>query len=156
MSDFLGELEKYPDLHGSIIRATKIHKVLKAMLKLPAIPLEEDFKFRDRCQTLLGKWNAILASDPSEDNEAEASASGAGITNGEAARKEDGDETVPKKKIGTATEGEKEEASGSDKAEESEMTAEEKKTDGPAVDSAPAKEYKPTADDMAVDDEASD
>lgn len=153
MSEYLGELENYPDLHGSIIRATKIHKVLKAMLKLPSIPLDEEFNFRERCQTLLGKWNAILASEPNGDNEDRAEA---GITNGESAQKEDDDEAEPKKKIGTTTEGEKEEADGLVKAGESEKTAEEKKTDGPALDSAPAKEYKPSADDMAVDDEASD
>jgi len=63
MSEFLSELETYPDLEGSIIRATKIHKVLKQIIKLQFIPLEESFKFKPRSQGLLDKWNDILATD---------------------------------------------------------------------------------------------
>lgn len=64
MSEFLGELEEYPDLEGSIIRVTKIHKVLKQILKLNSIPLEEEFHFKDRSRDLLAKWNETLANDP--------------------------------------------------------------------------------------------
>ena len=153
MSEFLGELEGYPDLDGSIIRATKIHKVLKAMLKLPSIPLDEEFQFKDRSQTLLGKWNAILAADPNGDKEdkAEASGSGAGATNGEIAPEEN--EAQLKKKVGTTVDGAEEAEEGAKEPAKVEKTAEEKKTDGPAVDSAPAAEYQPPAVD--VDDEAS-
>ena len=63
MSDFLGELETFVDLEGSIIRVTKIHKVLKQMIKLENIPLEEDFKFKDRSSRLLAKWNETLATE---------------------------------------------------------------------------------------------
>lgn len=63
MSDFLAELETYPDLESSIIRTTKIHKVLKAMLKLPSIPLDEQYHFKSRSVELLGKWNEILSND---------------------------------------------------------------------------------------------
>ena len=63
MSDFLGELETFVDLEGSIIRVTKIHKVLKQMIKLENIPLEEDFKFKDRSARLLAKWNETLANE---------------------------------------------------------------------------------------------
>lgn len=63
MSDFLAKLETFPDLEVSIIRATKINKVLKAILKLEAIPKEEEFKFKTRSQSLLDKWNKILAAD---------------------------------------------------------------------------------------------
>ncbi|KAK8049160.1 hypothetical protein PG994_010890 [Apiospora phragmitis] len=52
-----------PDLEVSIIRATKINKVLKAILKLEGIPKEADFQFKPRSQSLLDKWNKILASD---------------------------------------------------------------------------------------------
>jgi hypothetical protein len=51
-------------LEVSIIRATKINKVLKAILKLDKIPKEEDLQFKPRSQTLLDKWNKILATDP--------------------------------------------------------------------------------------------
>ena len=68
MSDFLTELEAYPDLESNIIRTTKIHKVLKQMIKLDNIPLEEEFKFRDRSSKLLAKWNDTLSSEtPAEE-----------------------------------------------------------------------------------------
>jgi hypothetical protein len=63
VSDFLAKLETFPDLDVSIIRATKINKVLKAILKLESIPKEDEFQFKPRSQTLLDKWNILLASD---------------------------------------------------------------------------------------------
>ena len=157
MSEYLGGLESYKELDGATIRSTKIHKVLKAMLKLDTIPLDEEFEFKDRCRKLLATWATILESDPNDagdkDDKAEP-ATGADGTNGEvdnteeqAEKAEKGEAAAPeeekeeaiKNKIGTTTEGEKEETG------QTEETAEEKKTDGPAVDSAPAEEYKPPA-----------
>ena len=69
MSSFLSKLETYPDLEGSIIRATKIHKVLKAMLRLASIPKDEEFSFKKRSMDLLSKWNKILADDPTASRE---------------------------------------------------------------------------------------
>ena len=146
MSEFLKELESYPDLEGSIIRATKIHKVLKAMLKLPSIPLDEEFSFKKRADELLQAWNDILLSDPNsnagdkneKDSKPEA---GAASTNGEsketekqAKKAEAGEAAAPeeetsKNKIGTKIEGEK----------EADKPAEE------AKDDSPAGEYKPSA-----------
>lgn len=63
MSEFITKLEGFPDLEVSIIRATKINKVLKAILKLENIPKEEEFKFKPRSQSLLDKWNKLLAGD---------------------------------------------------------------------------------------------
>jgi len=158
MSDFLKELEGYPDLEGSIIRTTKIHKVLKAMIKLPSIPLDEEFKFKDRSHALLQKWNEILASDPTTtgaDKEAESSTKAA-TTNGqskdaekqaedaeagEAAAPEEEDEEELENKIGTTIEGEKE----AEKPDETEAK-ESEKSDAPDVDGAPAEEYKPPTD----------
>jgi hypothetical protein len=161
MSDFLSELETYPDLEGSIIRATKIHKVLKAMIKLHSIPLDEEFQFKKRSHELLDKWTYILSNDPtagaSGDKDEDAKPEAAGVTTngttketeeqaekaeaGEAAAPEEEKDEELEKKIGTTIEGEKE----ADEAKEPEIekTAEEEKTDGPAVDSAPAEEYKP-------------
>ncbi|KAI0383852.1 hypothetical protein F5Y04DRAFT_22615 [Hypomontagnella monticulosa] len=62
MSEFLGKLETFPDLEVSIIRATKINKVLKAILKLETIPKEDEYTFKPRSQTLLDKWNKLLAT----------------------------------------------------------------------------------------------
>ena len=61
MSEFIAKLEGYADLEVSIIRATKINKVLKAILKLGTIPKEEEFNFKSRSQALLDKWNKLLA-----------------------------------------------------------------------------------------------
>jgi hypothetical protein len=62
MSEFISKLEGYADLEVSIIRATKINKVLKAILKLTEIPKEGEFHFKDRSKSLLEKWNKILES----------------------------------------------------------------------------------------------
>lgn len=65
MSEFISKLEGYSELEVSIIRATKINKVLKAIIKLSAIPKEEEFNFKSRSQTLLDKWNKLLAGEQS-------------------------------------------------------------------------------------------
>lgn len=72
MSEFLGELETFVDLEGSIIRVTKIHKVLKQMIKLEHIPLEEDYKFKDRSSKLLSKWNETLSNEEAGEEKSEA------------------------------------------------------------------------------------
>ena len=169
MSDFLGELEGYPDLESNIIRTTKIHKVLKGMIKLPSIPLDEEFHFKSRSVDLLAKWNEILGSEnpagPSgdkDDDEAGGKPT-APVTNGlpdaveqQAEKAEAGEAAAPEeetpakmeKKIGTTVEGEKEASKPEDDtapAADPEKTAEEQKTDAPAVDSAPEASYKPEA-----------
>jgi len=64
MSDFVKMLEKLPDLEGSIIRQTSIHKVLKQILRLKSIPRENEFNFKKRSQTLLDKYLKAMAADP--------------------------------------------------------------------------------------------
>ena len=63
MSEYISKLEGYGELEVSIIRATKINKVLKAILKLPSIPKEDELHFKTRSQTLLDKWNKLLATE---------------------------------------------------------------------------------------------
>ncbi|KAK3383394.1 hypothetical protein B0T24DRAFT_604795 [Lasiosphaeria ovina] len=63
MSEYVLKLEGLPDLEVSIIKATKINKVLKAILKLDNIPKEDEFKFKPRSQALLDKWNKLLTAD---------------------------------------------------------------------------------------------
>lgn len=91
MSEFISKLEGYADLEVSIIRATKINKVLKAILKLNTILKEEEFNFKARSQALLDKWNKLLAVDQDvpaptngvkQDAKPEAEASSAGAANG--------------------------------------------------------------------------
>jgi hypothetical protein len=77
MSEYVLKLEGYADLEVSIIRATKINKVLKAILKLNTIPKEEDFRFKPRSQTLLDKWNKLLASEQGTPTAAPATTNGA-------------------------------------------------------------------------------
>lgn len=174
MSDFLSELETYPDLEGSIIRTTKIHKVLRQMLKLPSIPLDEEFHFKTRSVDLLAKWNETLSNDPNgggagdKDDDAKPEAStNTPATNGETSKdaeeqaekaeeeaiapEEENEETLDKK-IGTTVEGEKEAEKPEEvTATEQEKTAEEEKTDGPAIETAPEKEYKPPVADETVE-----
>ena len=63
MSNYIQKLETYADLEVSIIRATKINKVLKAIIKLNSIPKDEEYDFRGRSMTILGKWKTLLDSD---------------------------------------------------------------------------------------------
>lgn len=175
MSDFLSELETYPDLEGSIIRTTKIHKVLRQMLKLPSIPLDEEFHFKSRSAELLAKWNETLSNDPygggagDRDDEARQEPSTTTpATNGEiskeveeqAEKAEDGEAIAPEdeneehleRKIGTTVEGEAEIGKTEEAtATEQEKSAQEEKTDGPIIDSAPEKEYKPSVADGTVE-----
>jgi len=84
MSDYVTKLEGFPDLEVSIIRATKINKVLKAILKLDNIPKEDEFKFKPRSQVLLDKWNKLLSADgaPAPAAEVNGTAKPAGKANG--------------------------------------------------------------------------
>ncbi|CAK7215280.1 hypothetical protein SCUCBS95973_002428 [Sporothrix curviconia] len=82
VSDYLTKLEGFPDLEVGVIRETKINKVLKAILKIETIPREDEFKFKPRSQTLLEKWNKLLAAEPATD--AAPVANGTTTTNGEA------------------------------------------------------------------------
>ena len=77
MSNYIKKLEGYGDLEVSIIRATKINKVLKALIKLNTIPKDEEFNFRGRSVELLGRWNKILGSEGAGDGD------GAGPSGGE-------------------------------------------------------------------------
>jgi hypothetical protein len=87
MSDYITKLEAFPDLEVSIIRSTKINKVLKAILKLDSIPKEDEFQFKPRSQSLLDKWNKLLAVD----------GSGADGANGVNGTQDKASETAPAK-----------------------------------------------------------
>ncbi|BCS21324.1 PWWP domain protein [Aspergillus puulaauensis] len=73
MSTYFNKLEKLGgDLEVSIIRETKIHKVLRMILKLPNIPRDEEFNFRKRALDVLSKWKNIMDGDrgtPSQEKE---------------------------------------------------------------------------------------
>lgn len=63
MSDYLKQLELHDDLEAEVIKKTKVHKVLKAIIKLDSIPKEEEYDFKKRSNDLLGKWNGALAAE---------------------------------------------------------------------------------------------
>ncbi|MCJ1356949.1 MAG: hypothetical protein MMC33_006945 [Icmadophila ericetorum] len=147
MSSFLSKLETYPDLEGSIIRATKIHKVLKAMIRLASIPKDEEYNFKKRSHDLLQKWQKILADDPnSADKDGDKDDDKDGVTTNGVGKDDDEVEG----KIGTGVEADKE----ADAAEEGkEVEAESSKpedtnttTDEPDVQKAPAEGYAPPSE----------
>lgn len=86
MSNYLSKVEAHPDLEGSILRATKIHKVLKAMIRLDSIPKDDEYHFKKRSRELLDKWNKTLASDPSAaaEKEDDTKVDSTGVKKGEA------------------------------------------------------------------------
>ena len=171
MSEYLSELEGYPDVEAGIIKTTKINKVLKAMIKLPTIPLDEEYKFKDRSMKLLGIWQETLSKEPGagalgdKDEDGKPGAA-APTTNGstkpteeesgkaeaeDAAAPEEEPEEAVEKKIGTTSEGEKE-VNG--KEEDSQAKETEKvddiKGDEPDIEHEPSKEYHPPAVEAAT------
>lgn len=89
MANYITKLEGYGDLEVSIIRTTKINKVLKAIIKLNSIPKDEEHKFRDRSAELLGKWTKILGAEP-DTKEEEPHTNGAnGVANAHASEGEE-------------------------------------------------------------------
>ncbi|KAL2814818.1 hypothetical protein BJX63DRAFT_192040 [Aspergillus granulosus] len=79
MAGLFTKLEKIEDLEVSIIRETKIHKVLRMIIKLPNIPRDEEFQFRKRALDILSKWKNVLDSDratPAQDKDEKPRANG--------------------------------------------------------------------------------
>ena len=165
MSGFLSKLETYPDLEGSIIRATKIHKVLKAMIRLSSIPKDEEFQFKERSHGLLQKWNKILQEDPSaaaadaadKDDEAKPEAATNGVSKDiedQAAKAEAGEAAAPEEdtkeqlenKIGTTVEGEKEADEDAESRVEGSRGAGKSETDAPDVETRAEEAYQPPAE----------
>jgi len=107
MSNYIKKLENYGELEVSIIRNTKINKVLKALIKLNTIPKDEEFEFRKRSVELLAKWNKILGSEPAEpeasttpaaaDKESKPSPTTNGVHENKAEEKKDEAETPAEK-----------------------------------------------------------
>lgn len=94
MSEFITKLEGYSDLEVSIIRATKINKVLKGILKIEEIPKEAEFKFRERSTELLNKWNKILESDTPAPASAQTNGTSKEQVNGGSPKADDGTKTT--------------------------------------------------------------
>lgn len=94
MSEFFTQLESFTDLEPQVIRATKINKVLKGIVKLASIPKEEEYNFKKRSNDMLATWNNAL--DQSKDDTPTAAAATetpVTKTNGDAAEKKDEETT---------------------------------------------------------------
>lgn len=167
MSDFLSELETFPDLEGSIIRATKIHKVLKEMLKLPSIPLDEEYQFKTRSIDLLAKWNVILSNDPpstapadekADDSKPEIAAATINGTSKGTKKKTTKAETdaegayTPDEDVQNQAEEVEKEKVKDEEAAEREKPTDEEESDEPGAQSAPGDEDKPSEE--AVDEDS--
>jgi hypothetical protein len=64
ISVYLSQLETHQTLEAEVIRYTKIHKVLKAIIRLESIPKEEEYAFKRRSNDLLRNWGDALSADP--------------------------------------------------------------------------------------------
>ncbi|KAF5097817.1 hypothetical protein D0Z03_001335 [Geotrichum reessii] len=59
LSNYLGRLEGLPELELSVMRETKIKKLLSAILRTNDIPEENKYKFKSRITTILTGWNKL-------------------------------------------------------------------------------------------------
>jgi septal ring factor EnvC (AmiA/AmiB activator) len=140
MADYLKQLEAHEDLEAEVIKRTKVHKVLKAIIKLDNIPKEEEHNFKQRSIELLNKWSGTLAADgesattsatpatngvKADDEKSEsAKAETPAVEKKEEAKEEAQEETVEEKK-------------DAEEKNEEEKNEEEKKDDAPAEPAAP-------------------
>lgn len=104
MATYFDKLESHTDLEVSIIRTTKINKVLKMIVKLNAIPRDEDFKFRQRAMNILSAWKNVLDSDvPPPSGEKDAKPAANGVTKDDEAAETPKLETEEEKELETKT-----------------------------------------------------
>lgn len=138
-ADYLAQLEAVPELEGPIIRSTKIHKVLKNILKLPEIPRDESFNFSKRCAVLLKAWEQTLAKDGPPTSAVEPADGKPATANG-VSKSEDKDKPAVTDDTGVK----KEKAGEAEEAEGKGTEAGEKTTEAPAAEAA--NEGKKTSD----------
>ncbi|KAK9455831.1 hypothetical protein V1511DRAFT_487758 [Dipodascopsis uninucleata] len=74
MHKLLSKLEGFQGLELSIIRSTKINKVLKGINRLSYIPRDNEFHFKERCQKVLEGWNSLFDGNLSPAPQTNASA----------------------------------------------------------------------------------
>jgi hypothetical protein len=142
MADYLKQLEQHEDLEADIIKKTKVHKVLKAIIKLDNIPKEEVHNFKSRSTELLNKWNGALASADGESAEKTTPAATNGVKADDEkseSAKADTPAVEKKEESEESKEESKEEAKEETKAEPTEETRDEApKEDAPAEPTAAA------------------
>lgn len=138
MARFIARLEGYENLEVSIIRSTKISKVLKAIIRLNTIPRDEEFNIRRRAMDILAKWKNLLDSDvaAAEAKEATPQANGVHKEGGEGEEEKEKAEADEKEKEG---EEDKEKTPAENKTE---PQAKETEREEPMPDAAPAEDQK--------------
>jgi hypothetical protein len=148
MADFITKLESYQDLDPNIIRVTKIHKVLKGIMKLSSIPKEELYQFQFRSSNLLAKWSPMLkeaeAAEPSAAGKDAAGVNGVSKDDKSETDKGEHDSTSEKGHEGTSAGGDartkQNGVTAGDKTSEDEKPAAEKVGDDSKTDESASKE----------------
>jgi hypothetical protein len=102
MSGYLKDLEAHDDLEAEVIKKTKVHKVLKAIIKLNSIPKEEEYGFKQRSSELLTKWGGALAADAEPVAGTSAEPATNGVKHDESEKPEPTKEESPVEKNGDA------------------------------------------------------
>ena len=118
------------------MQSSKLGKVLKKMSTLDNIEKEEEYKLKERCNTLMEKWKEMLNKEGGDDAPGVAAAGGAGQvagTDAPAANGEAGDLTM---QDASAADEKKTEAGvgGGVNADGQTNGAEEKKEEAPAAE----------------------
>jgi hypothetical protein len=103
MSGYLKDLEAHDDLEAEVIKKTKVHKVLKAIIKLNSIPKEEEYSFKQRSSELLTKWGGALTADAEPAAETPAEPATNGVKRDESEKAEPTKEESPVEKNGDAS-----------------------------------------------------
>jgi len=85
LSKFLGDLETWENLTVDLIKDTKIHKVLKGVMRVDfEIPLEDEFHFKKRSEDLYKQWMEMFAAEEKKSKEAAAAEKGGRVPRGTA------------------------------------------------------------------------
>ena len=104
LSEHMGNLEQHQQLEAHIIKGTRIHKVLRGIIKTTHIPEGDEYGFRTRSQDLLDHWARATGEDmgapsgvPGKNGEASTDAKDkpkeeASVDSGEKAAAENADE----------------------------------------------------------------
>lgn len=67
LSNLLTQLEAFPDLEAQVITATKINKVMRALVKKADLPKEQELSIRSRAYALLDEYElTLLVGDDNE------------------------------------------------------------------------------------------
>ena len=119
MAEFFTRLEDFTEMDASILRATRIHKLPKAIMRLESIPREDEFNFKSRSTGLLEKWNKILAdAPPAEETSAPVNGAAEAKDGNDAKTGANGTDKTEAKATPVAETEDKDESKGKDNVEE--------------------------------------